>query len=127
MQEVKPGPTIVIALGGNALLPAGERGTIEQHVAHTRANPAPIVVLERDVGWAIGPAEGGWRRLVPSPRPLRIVERAQIQQLVRDGTIVIAAGGGGIPVYRDPVLLLEGVDAVIDKDRAAQVLARDIE
>ena len=84
-------------------------------------------MLERDVGWAIGPAEGGWRRLVPSPKPVRIIECEQIKQLVAQGNIVIAAGGGGIPVYRHPQLLLEGVDAVIDKDRAAQVLAGDID
>jgi carbamate kinase len=54
------------------------------------------------------------------------VEREQIRRLVDAGTIVIAAGGGGTPVHRDPVLRLEGVDAVVDKDRAAEVLALDI-
>ena len=82
--------------------------------------------LARELGWTIAPADGGWRRLVPSPRPLAIVEREQVRRLVDGGTIVIAAGGGGTPVYRDPVLRLEGVDAVVDKDRAAEVLARDI-
>jgi carbamate kinase len=82
--------------------------------------------LARDLGWAVAPSSGGWRRLVPSPRPLEIVECEQIRQLVAAGNIVIASGGGGVPVYRDPVLLLEGVDAVVDKDRAAKVLARDI-
>lgn len=70
---------------------------------------------------------GGWRRVIASPQPVRIVEHAQIRELVAGGTIVIAAGGGGAPVYVDPKLGLEGVDAVIDKDRAAQVLARDID
>jgi carbamate kinase len=65
--------------------------------------------------------------LVPSPIPCEIVERAQIRRLIERGTIVIAAGGGGTPVYRDPVLRLEGVDAVIDKDRAAAVLAQAID
>jgi carbamate kinase len=222
--------SIVVALGGNALLPPTERGDIHQQFAHTRESLAPIVALaasgwriaivhgngpqigdelqrnelargklpplplgvlvagtqgwigymiqqslqnaleranvrrrvvtvvtqvvidpadpalsdpskpigramqertartlERDLGWAVGPSSGGWRRLVPSPRPLEIIERDQIRQLVASGTIVIASGGGGVPVYRDPVLLLEGVDAVIDKDRAAEVLARDID
>jgi carbamate kinase len=226
--DAAPG-TIVIALGGNALMPHGEQGDIHQQFAHTRESLTPIVALakagwriavvhgngpqigvellrnemargklpplplgvlvagtqgwigymiqqslqnaleragvdrqvvtivtqvivdpddpaydeptkpigramqertaralERDVGWAVGPSEGGWRRLVPSPRPIGIVERAQIRQLVEEGNIVIAAGGGGIPVYRHPVLMLEGIDAVIDKDRAAEVLARDI-
>jgi carbamate kinase len=219
---------VVVALGGNALLPAGERGDIHQQFAHTRSSLVPIVELAR-AGWRIavvhgnGPqigdelyrnemsrrelpplplgvlvaATAGWigymiqqslqnalekagverevvtlvtqvlvdpddsatrepskpigrtltpnmarrlvadlgwtvsrgkerRRLVPSPIPLDIVERQQIRRLVDAGTIVIAAGGGGTPVYRDPVLRLEGVDAVIDKDRAAAVLANSI-
>jgi len=69
----------------------------------------------------------GWRRLIASPKPIRIVEHEQIRRLVEAGTIVIAAGGGGIPVYIDPKLGIEGLDAVIDKDRAAQVLAGDID
>jgi carbamate kinase len=70
--------------------------------------------------------EDGFRRIVPSPVPLDIVERQEIAELIERGTIVIAAGGGGTPVYRDPVLKLEGIDAVIDKDRAAAVLAQAI-
>ncbi|MDX1673424.1 MAG: carbamate kinase [Longimicrobiales bacterium] len=69
----------------------------------------------------------GWRRLIASPRPIRIVEHGQIRRLVEGGTLVIAAGGGGSPVYIAPKLGLEGLDAVIDKDRAAQVLAGDID
>jgi len=222
--------TIVVALGGNALLPAGERGDIHDQFAHTRESLTPIVALARagwrialvhgngpqvgdelfrnemaraelpplplgvlvaatagwigymiqqslqnaleragvrrrvvtlitqvlvdpddpttrepvkpigrvldeetartlaaELGWTVGPVHGGWRRLVPSPRPRAIVERELIRRLVDHGTIVIAAGGGGTPVYHDPTLRLEGVDAVVDKDRAAEVLAREIE
>ena len=204
---LQTGRTVVVALGGNALLPPGERGDIHQQFAHTRESLAPIVAMARD-GWRIcvvhgnGPQVGdelqrnhlaqgempplplgvlvaataGWigymiqqslqnalekagidrdvvtvitqvlidpddpsskepikpigrdayRRLVPSPVPIDIVEREQIKRLIERGTIVIAAGGGGTPVYRDPVLRIEGVDAVIDKDRAAAVLARAI-
>ena len=221
---------VVVALGGNALLPEGERGDIHQQFAHTRESLAPIVglasagwriaivhgngpqigdelyrnemarrelpplplgvlvagtagwigymiqqslqnalekagierdvvtvvtqvlvdrddpatrepakpigrtlapatarTLERDLGWKVSTEKGSRRRLVPSPIPLDIVERKQIARLVDAGTIVIAAGGGGTPVYRDPVLRLEGVDAVVDKDRAAAVLARAID
>ena len=69
---------------------------------------------------------GNLRRLVPSPRPVEIVESRMAADLVARGDIVIAAGGGGIPVYRDEDLGLEGVDAVVDKDRAAAILAVSI-
>jgi carbamate kinase len=225
----EPG-TIVVALGGNALLPPGEKGDIHQQFAHTRESLEPVVALARDGwriaivhgngpqigdevvrnelarhelpplplgvlvaatagwigymvqqslqnalkrarvqrrvvtlitqvvvdrddpatrepvkpigrempestarelaerhGWAVGPGSGGgWRRLVPSPKPIAIAEREQVRRLVESGIIVIALGGGGTPVYRDAELGLEGVDGVIDKDRAAQVLAGEI-
>ncbi len=229
MGGLQTGRSVVVALGGNALLPQGERGDIHQQFAHTRQSLAPIVAMARD-GWRIavvhgnGPQIGdelyrnekarndlpplplgvlvagtaGWigymiqqslqnalerdgierdvvtlitqvvvdpddpatrepikpigrvldedvaeamqrdfnwtlrddgdgpRRIVPSPVPRDIVESEQIRRLIEGGTIVIAAGGGGTPVYRHEVLRLEGIDAVIDKDRAAAVLARAI-
>lgn len=221
--------TIVVALGGNALQPAGGKGDIYEQFAHTRSSLEPLVALARE-GWRIvvvhgnGPQIGddlrrnemamsalpplpvgvlvagtegwigymiqqslknaldrfgvrrdvvtvvtqvvvdpddpaihdpvkpigrgmdeeaaraleadgipvretpsGWRRLIASPLPIRIVEHAQIRQLLESGTIVIAAGGGGCPVYIDPKLGVEGLDAVIDKDRAAQVLGGDVD
>lgn len=79
-------------------------------------------------GWAVKPAGSrGYRRVVGSPMPLEILNRSVIKRLVHSGIVVIAAGGGGIPVYREADGWLEGVDAVIDKDRASAVLARDIE
>lgn len=71
-------------------------------------------------------ARGRWRRVVGSPRPLAIHELGVIARLVTAGTIVVACGGGGAPIYPDRVLGWEGVDAVIDKDLAAAVLARDL-
>jgi carbamate kinase len=71
-------------------------------------------------------AKGNLRRVVGSPRPLAIHELSTIRSLVERDTVVIACGGGGVPVYQDPVLGLEGVDAVIDKDLAAAVLAREL-
>ncbi len=70
-------------------------------------------------------ARGGWRRIVPSPLPLRIWERDAILSLIASGAIVIAAGGGGIPVI-ETADGLRGVEAVIDKDLAGQRLAVDI-
>ncbi|HEX2202409.1 MAG TPA: carbamate kinase [Longimicrobium sp.] len=82
--------------------------------------------LASELGGDVKETKGGWRRVVPSPRPLEIVERPMIRSLVAEGHLVIAAGGGGCPVYPDPEKGLEGIDAVIDKDRAAAILGRDI-
>lgn len=81
--------------------------------------------LAREKGWTVKEDAGrGWRRVVPSPKPIDIVEKKTITELIKDGIIVIAAGGGGIPVYRTKILRrLKGVDAVIDKDYAAEKLA----
>ena len=79
--------------------------------------------LKRERGWALLEEQGrGWRRVVPSPAPLEVVELAQIRALLDAGTIPIACGGGGIPVVRRGDRL-HGRDAVIDKDRASAVLA----
>lgn len=220
-------PTIVIALGGNALAPPGERASIHDQFRHTRESLAPVVELaaegwhiaivhgngpqvgdellrnevgrdrveplplgvlvaatsgwigymiqqslqnalrragiQREVitlvtqtvvdtaaatalrptkpighelsedllarlraqGTAVGRDAGGrWRRLAPSPVPLDVVEADAVKRLVDEGKIVIAAGGGGPPVYFDPRLYWEGIDAVVDKDRVAAILGR---
>jgi carbamate kinase len=223
---VNPG-SIVVALGGNAVAPPGERPTIANQFRHTRESLAPIVQLAR-AGWHITlvhgngpqvgddlarnelaadqveplplgvlvaatgymiqqslqnalararversvvtvitqtlcdardpslrtptkpighpldraqvarlqargvsvreeqPGGGTWRRLTPSPVPIGIVERPMIRHLVSAGHIVIACGGGGAPVYTDPQLGLEGIDAVVDKDRVAAILGGEI-
>ncbi|KPK65987.1 MAG: hypothetical protein AMS21_03395 [Gemmatimonas sp. SG8_38_2] len=81
----------------------------------------------REAGWVVKKdSKGILRRVVPSPAPLEIVEREAIRRVAERGGIVIAAGGGGIPVYRHPTLGLEGVDAVVDKDLAAALLGCEI-
>ena len=81
--------------------------------------------LAKEKGWIVKEDSGrGYRRVVPSPKPKSIVEKREILDLVKSGAIVIAAGGGGVPVYRTRILkLIKGVDAVIDKDFAAEKLA----
>lgn len=221
--------TIVVALGGNAVAPPGERPTIANQFRQTRASLAPIVELAR-VGWHLavvhgnGPQVGDelarneiaseeveplplgvlvagtagwmgymiqqslgnalagagvsrpvvtvitqtlcdaddpalrrptkpighaltdvrlgrlrtageavaeerpgrWRRMAPSPQPRAIVEEDVVRELVHAGVVVVACGGGGPPVYRDPQLGHEGIDAVVDKDRTAAILAHGI-
>ena len=81
--------------------------------------------LAKKFGWSIKEQEPGqWRRVVPSPMPEYIMHGKSIKTLVDRGTIVIASGGGGIPVYNNPTGHLEGLDAVIDKDFAAAKLGR---
>lgn len=81
----------------------------------------------REAGRAVGrDGAGAWRRMATSPRPLGIVELEVVRRLIEAGTIVLAAGGGGPPVYEDPLLGLEGVDAVVDKDRVAAILAAQL-
>lgn len=83
--------------------------------------------LQRERGWAmVSDANRGHRRVVPSPQPLEVVELEAIRRLAESGAIVIACGGGGIPVVRRGERLA-GVDAVIDKDRASALLARGLD
>jgi len=84
--------------------------------------------LQKEFGWIMKPFPGDnrLRRVIASPKPQYIVEKEVIKHLVNAGVIVIAAGGGGIPVIKHQGAL-KGIDAVIDKDRAAAVMARDIE
>jgi carbamate kinase len=80
-----------------------------------------------DDGWAVIEDSGrGWRRVVPSPFPIRIIERDAIKELIDEGFVVIGVGGGGIPVIEDEHGDLIGVEAVIDKDFASALLATSI-
>ncbi|MEJ5230300.1 MAG: carbamate kinase, partial [Pseudothermotoga sp.] len=82
--------------------------------------------LAREKGWIMKEDAGrGYRRVVPSPKPLEIVEKEVVRMLLKNDVIVIAAGGGGIPVIREDGTL-KGVEAVIDKDRASALLAIEI-
>lgn len=86
-----------------------------------------IQPLIKKHGWKVRYVDGkGWRRVVPSPQPVKVINSRLIRHLIDGGAIVIAAGGGGIPVYYDEKGHLEGFDAVIDKDLASAVLADEI-
>ncbi|MEM2124686.1 MAG: carbamate kinase, partial [Methanolinea sp.] len=84
--------------------------------------------IARERGWKFEKDGDSWRRVVPSPDPLRIVEIVPIRLLIEAGVVVICAGGGGIPVVRGEggVRTFTGVEAVIDKDLASALLAREV-
>jgi carbamate kinase len=93
---------------------------IGSHMDEARAKQ-----LAAQYGWLVREDAGrGWRRVVPSPRPQRIVEAGVIRELAWSGFVVVACGGGGIPVIEDAQGDLCGVEAVIDKDLASSLLAR---
>lgn len=85
--------------------------------------------LEKQKGWVFKPTpkvKGGCRRVVPSPKPKDIINKETIETLTRNGNIVIASGGGGIPIYYDENSDVRTMDAVIDKDMASSLLAVNV-
>ncbi|MEU0568811.1 carbamate kinase [Nonomuraea sp. NPDC005983] len=83
--------------------------------------------LAKEYGWTVRADGEYWRRVVPSPAPQRVVETRLIRRSVREGVVVVCAGGGGVPVIRDAQGRLTGVEAVIDKDLTASMLAEALE
>jgi carbamate kinase len=104
--------------------PAFDRPTKPIGPLYTRAE-AKRLAAER--GWAIAPDGDAYRRVVPSPEPRRIIELPTIRLLVESGAVVICAGGGGIPIMISTDGSIRGVEAVIDKDLAAALLATELE
>lgn len=98
------------------------------------SKPVGPVYTEREAealaasrGWSVGPDGGGYRRVVPSPEPLRVLEIDALRLLADAGTLVVCAGGGGIPVIFDPFGRVHGVDAVVDKDYSAALVAWEMQ
>ena len=83
--------------------------------------------LENEFDWKMVEDAGrGWRRVVPSPRPIKIIQRHMVRHLAIEGNIVIAGGGGGVPIRVDQEGAYEGIEAVIDKDLTSSLLASEI-
>jgi carbamate kinase len=101
------------------LAPAKPIGAVYPHETAMR--------LARERGWTVAPDGDGWRRVVPSPDPLRIVEIESIRTLVDAGHVVVCGGGGGVPVREADDGGLSGVEAVVDKDLTASLLAVGLE
>lgn len=91
-----------------------------------RYTPEEAAHLERALGWRFAPDAGARRRVVASPLPRALVELHTIEILVAAGVVVVCAGGGGIPVVVGHDQMLCGVEAVVDKDRSAALLAREL-
>lgn len=87
---------------------------------------ATAAAMAKERAWTIGRDGAGWRRLVASPQPVEILEARVIELLVGQGVIVICTGGGGIPVIRTATGAYVGVEAVVDKDLASALLARQL-
>ncbi|MCY7364122.1 MAG: carbamate kinase [Frankiaceae bacterium] len=83
--------------------------------------------LAEQRGWTVKADGAGWRRVVGSPRPQRVVETRLIRLLLGSGAVVVCAGGGGVPVIRDETGRLSGVEAVVDKDLTTSVLAEALD
>jgi carbamate kinase len=83
--------------------------------------------LAAERGWTVAPEESGWRRVVPSPHPRGILELEVLRILVEHGVVLVCAGGGGVPVAVGPDGTLDGVEGVVDKDRTAALLARELQ
>ncbi|GAV30827.1 carbamate kinase [Coriobacteriaceae bacterium EMTCatB1] len=116
--------TVVTRCVVDPLDPAFQRPTKPIGPYYTAEEAARLAAEE---GWAFAEVPSGlMRRVVPSPKPVEIVEAPTIAQLADSGDVVIAAGGGGVPVVRQADGTLQGVDAVIDKDWASAILAEAI-
>ncbi|MFJ3921716.1 carbamate kinase [Streptomyces sp. NPDC090022] len=83
--------------------------------------------LAAERGWTVKQDGAHWRRVVPSPRPQRVVETRLIRLLLNSGAVAVCAGGGGVPVIRDEQGQLTGVEAVVDKDLTAALLAKALD
>jgi len=123
----------------NALARAGVQRSVVTLITQTlcRADDPDLRTPSKPVGHVLDPVRRArliargipvrdGRRLAPSPKPAGIVEQQMVRDLTAAGHIVIAGGGGGPPVFLDPKLGLEGIDAVADKDRVAAILGREI-
>src|SRR5438874_1938585 len=121
-----PNKRAVVAIGGNSLIKDKFHQTVRDQYIAAGETCWHIAAMIRD-GWDVVEDAGrGWRRVVASPIPKRIVEEEAIKELIDAGFVVITVGGGGIPVIAHTEGNLSGVAAVIDKDYASGLLANTI-
>ncbi|MEV8631744.1 carbamate kinase [Streptosporangium sp. NPDC051023] len=127
LQNALPGRQIAATVNQtlvSAVDPAFDNPTKFVGQVYDQAEAEKLAV---EYGWTVKPDGQYWRRVVPSPVPQRVVETRLLRRLVRDGVVTVCAGGGGIPVIRNDKGQLQGIEAVIDKDLTASVLAEALE
>ncbi|HET9997492.1 MAG TPA: carbamate kinase [Nocardioides sp.] len=127
MQNRLPGRQVAAIINQTlveAADPAFENPTKFVGEVYTQENAARVAA---DRGWVVKADGTGWRRVVGSPRPQRVVETRLIRLLLESGAVVVCAGGGGVPVIRDERGELQGVEAVVDKDLTSAVLAEALD
>ncbi|GAA4959694.1 carbamate kinase [Yinghuangia aomiensis] len=127
LQNALPGRQVCALINQtlvSAADPAFDNPTKFVGTVYTEAE-AKQVAEER--GWVVKQDGQYWRRVVPSPRPRRVIETRLIRQLLASGAIAVCAGGGGVPVMRNELGQLVGVEAVVDKDLTASLLAEALE
>jgi carbamate kinase len=122
-------PAVVATLVTQTIVDADDPGFATPSKPVGEMIPAERAAECRARGWTLvmDKRRGGWRRVVPSPDPKEVVEAAAVKALVEDGVIVVAVGGGGIPVIQERTGILTGVAAVVDKDLASAMLAIDLD
>ena len=124
IHNIKQVVTIVTQVVVDRLDPAFERPEKPLGPYYTKEQ---ALLLAEKRGWAVKEDSGrGYRRVVPSPAPVRVVEAAVIKMLADSGVVVIACGGGGVPVVESADGTLAGVDAVVDKDLSTALIAREV-
>ncbi|MFH8798815.1 carbamate kinase [Streptomyces sp. NPDC017936] len=128
LYDALPGPRRIASLVTHTLVRADDPAFGRPTKPVGRVYPREVAEsLAREHGWHIAEDGGGWRRVVPSPSPERILETETVHQLLDSGALVVCAGGGGVPVTADRATgALTGVEAVVDKDLTAALLAEDL-
>lgn len=121
-----PGAEVVTVLG-QVLVDEGDRGFDQpSKPIGPILDGARSAQLAAERGWRFIPEMGGMRRVVPSPEPRALLEAGPLRRLVESGVLVISAGGGGVPVVRGADGAFRGVEAVVDKDLTAALLAEEL-
>ncbi len=127
LQNVLPGRQVASVINQTLVSAADPAFSAPTKFVGPVYDEATAQQLAAERGWVVKHDGNYWRRVVPSPAPVRVVETRIVRLLLTSGAVVVCAGGGGVPVVRDEAGKLSGVEAVVDKDLATEVLAEALE